>query len=141
MSSIEAIAGLKVMVIDDSNTIRRSAEIFLKQAGCEVVCVDNDRKDNTVNTRQDGPYKPYFLMSPNGGEFRGIPVPWSRHLYFADNWLARVPDATALATDAYPKHIDPKTDKAVQKGALHKNTGARKKAKAARIAAGAKSAA
>ena len=37
MSSIEAISGLKVMVIDDSNTIRRSAEIFLKQAGCEIV--------------------------------------------------------------------------------------------------------
>lgn len=30
-----------------------------------------------------------------------------------------------------------KIDKAVQKGALHRNTGARKKAKAARIAAGA----
>jgi small subunit ribosomal protein S20 len=33
-----------------------------------------------------------------------------------------------------------KIDKAVQKGALHKNTGARKKAKAARIATGAGSA-
>jgi small subunit ribosomal protein S20 len=31
-----------------------------------------------------------------------------------------------------------KIDKAVQKGALHKNTGARKKSKAARIAAAAK---
>jgi twitching motility two-component system response regulator PilG len=31
------IKGKKVMVIDDSNTIRRSAEIFLKQAGCEVI--------------------------------------------------------------------------------------------------------
>jgi twitching motility two-component system response regulator PilG len=30
------IRGTRVMVIDDSNTIRRSAEIFLKQAGCEV---------------------------------------------------------------------------------------------------------
>ena len=29
--------GVKVMVIDDSNTIRRSAEIFLNQAGCEVI--------------------------------------------------------------------------------------------------------
>jgi len=29
------IRGTRVMVIDDSNTIRRSAEIFLKQAGCE----------------------------------------------------------------------------------------------------------
>ena len=27
----------RVLVIDDSNTIRRSAEIFLKQGGCEVV--------------------------------------------------------------------------------------------------------
>ena len=32
-----------------------------------------------------------------------------------------------------------KIDKAVQKGALHKNTGARKKAKAARLAAAARS--
>ena len=33
----EALKGIKVMVIDDSNTIRRSAEIFLNQAGCEVI--------------------------------------------------------------------------------------------------------
>ena len=31
------IRGRKVMVIDDSNTIRRSAEIFLTQAGCQVI--------------------------------------------------------------------------------------------------------
>lgn len=31
------IRGMKVMVIDDSNTIRRSAEIFLNQAGCQVI--------------------------------------------------------------------------------------------------------
>ncbi len=33
--------GVKVMVIDDSNTIRRSAEIFLGQAGCEVVLAED----------------------------------------------------------------------------------------------------
>jgi twitching motility two-component system response regulator PilG len=33
----EDLRGRKVMVIDDSNTIRRSAEIFLAQAGCEVI--------------------------------------------------------------------------------------------------------
>ena len=33
----EALKGVKVMVIDDSSTIRRSAEIFLNQAGCEVI--------------------------------------------------------------------------------------------------------
>ena len=35
------IAGLKVMVIDDSNTIRRSAEIFLAQAGCTVILAED----------------------------------------------------------------------------------------------------
>ena len=33
----ETLKGVKVMIIDDSNTIRRSAEIFLNQAGCEVI--------------------------------------------------------------------------------------------------------
>jgi lysophospholipase L1-like esterase len=66
-----------------------------------MVCVDNDRKDNTANTRQDGPYKPYFLMSPGGGEFKGIPVPRSRHLYFADNWLARNSSVMRVAVSAY----------------------------------------
>jgi len=35
------LAGIKVMVIDDSNTIRRSAEIFLVQAGCEVILAED----------------------------------------------------------------------------------------------------
>jgi twitching motility two-component system response regulator PilG len=33
--------GFKVLVIDDSNTIRRSAEIFLKQGGHEVVLAED----------------------------------------------------------------------------------------------------
>lgn len=35
------ITGAKVMVIDDSNTIRRSAELFLKAAGCEVILAED----------------------------------------------------------------------------------------------------
>jgi twitching motility two-component system response regulator PilG len=35
------IRGKRVMVIDDSNTIRRSAEIFLKQAGCDVILAND----------------------------------------------------------------------------------------------------
>lgn len=35
------LSGIKVMVIDDSNTIRRSAEIFLAQAGCKVVLAED----------------------------------------------------------------------------------------------------
>jgi small subunit ribosomal protein S20 len=46
-------------------------------------------------------------------------------------------DADTVATEQ--RALVSKIDKAVQKGALHKNTGARKKAKAARIAAGASS--
>lgn len=39
MSSV--LAGITVMVIDDSNTIRKSAEIFLAQAGAHVVLADD----------------------------------------------------------------------------------------------------
>ncbi len=34
-------AGTRVLVIDDSNTIRRSAEIFLRQGGHEVVLAED----------------------------------------------------------------------------------------------------
>jgi twitching motility two-component system response regulator PilG len=36
-----SLSGIKVMVIDDSNTIRRSAEIFLVQAGCQVILAED----------------------------------------------------------------------------------------------------
>jgi twitching motility two-component system response regulator PilG len=35
------LSGIKVMVIDDSNTIRKSAEIFLAQAGALVVLAED----------------------------------------------------------------------------------------------------
>jgi len=35
--SDDALKGLKVMVVDDSKTIRRSAENLLTKAGCEVI--------------------------------------------------------------------------------------------------------
>jgi twitching motility two-component system response regulator PilG len=35
------VAGVKVLVIDDSNTIRRSAEIFLKQGGYQVLLAED----------------------------------------------------------------------------------------------------
>ena len=41
MSDPQALHGIKVMVIDDSNTIRRSAEIFLTQAGCQVLLAED----------------------------------------------------------------------------------------------------
>lgn len=35
------ISGRKVMVIDDSKTIRRTAESLLKKAGCEVLTAND----------------------------------------------------------------------------------------------------
>jgi small subunit ribosomal protein S20 len=47
-------------------------------------------------------------------------------------------DAAAIATEQ--RDLVSKIDKAVQKGAMHRNTGARKKSKASRIAAAASAA-
>jgi len=49
------LTGVKVLVIDDSNTIRRSAEIFLGQAGCEVVLAEDgfDALAKIVDHRPD----------------------------------------------------------------------------------------
>ncbi len=41
MADASTLNGVKVMVIDDSNTIRRSAEIFLAQAGCHVLLAED----------------------------------------------------------------------------------------------------
>ena len=37
MASDSVLTGLKVLVVDDSKTIRRTAETLLGKAGCEVV--------------------------------------------------------------------------------------------------------
>jgi len=37
MSSETNFKGIKVVVIDDSKVIRRTAETLLKKAGCEVI--------------------------------------------------------------------------------------------------------
>jgi len=39
--ALRELSGTKVLIVDDSNTIRRSAEAFLKQAGCEVMLAED----------------------------------------------------------------------------------------------------
>jgi twitching motility two-component system response regulator PilG len=41
LADIANLTDIKVMIIDDSNTIRRSAEIFLVQTGCQVVLAED----------------------------------------------------------------------------------------------------
>jgi len=78
--------GLKVLVIDDSNTIRRSAEIFLKQGGHEVLLAEdgfdalakiNDTPPNLIfcdilMPRLDG-YQTCAIIKRNAS-FAAVPV-------------------------------------------------------------------
>ena len=41
MDNAAVLKGIKVMVIDDSNTIRKSAEIFLRPYGCQVILAED----------------------------------------------------------------------------------------------------
>jgi twitching motility two-component system response regulator PilG len=80
------LSGIKVMVIDDSNTIRKTAEIFLRQAGAQVVLAEdgfdalakiNDHLPNVVfcdilMPRLDG-YQTCALIKKNA-KFAATPV-------------------------------------------------------------------
>ena len=77
---------LKVLVVDDSNTIRRSAEIFLKQGGHEVLLAEdgfdalakvNDYQPHLIfcdilMPRLDG-YQTCAIIKRNA-KFAGVPV-------------------------------------------------------------------
>ena len=79
-------SSIKVLVIDDSNTIRRSAEIFLKQGGYEVVLAEdgfdalakvNDHEPHLIfcdilMPRLDG-YQTCAIIKRNP-KFSGVPV-------------------------------------------------------------------
>ena len=84
MSTPETV--LKVLVVDDSNTIRRSAEIFLRQGGHEVMLAEdgfdalakvNDYQPNLIfcdilMPRLDG-YQTCAIIKRNA-KFSGVPV-------------------------------------------------------------------
>jgi len=86
VSETPRLSGIKVMVIDDSNTIRKTAEIFLLQAGAQVVLAEdgfdalakiNDHLPNVVfcdilMPRLDG-YQTCALIKKNP-KFSATPV-------------------------------------------------------------------
>jgi len=82
----QSLAGLKVMVIDDSKTIRRTAETLLQKEGCEVITAEDgfdalskiadSRPDiifvDVMMPRLDG-YQTCALIK-NNPEFKSTPV-------------------------------------------------------------------
>ena len=84
--TVAATGSIKVLVIDDSNTIRRSAEIFLRQGGYQVVLAEdgfdalakvNDHQPHLIfcdilMPRLDG-YQTCAIIKRNP-RFSGVPV-------------------------------------------------------------------
>jgi twitching motility two-component system response regulator PilG len=82
----DSLSGIRVVLIDDSNTIRRSGEIFLSQAGATVVLAEDgfdglskvmDSKPDVIFVdvmmpRLDG-YQTCALIK-NHRDFKGTPV-------------------------------------------------------------------
>jgi len=80
------LSGIRVLLIDDSNTIRRSGEILLSQAGAKVVLAEDgfdglskmvDHKPDVIfidvmMPRLDG-YQTCALIK-NHRDFKGVPV-------------------------------------------------------------------
>lgn len=61
---------LKVMVIDDSNTIRRAADVLLKKAGCTVITAEDgfEALAKIVSTRPDIIFIDVMMPRLNGYE-------------------------------------------------------------------------
>lgn len=55
MNNDEVLKGMRVMIVDDSNTVRKSAELFLRPFGCEVVLAEDgfEAMSKIVENRPD----------------------------------------------------------------------------------------
>ena len=86
MSDKAEFSGLKVMVIDDSKTIRRTAEVLLQKAGCIVLTADNGFEALPIISSQQPDMLFIDIMMPrldgyqtcslikNNPDFRNTPV-------------------------------------------------------------------
>lgn len=86
MDNADVLKGFRVLVVDDSNTIRASAQVFLRQAGCVVTLAETGYDALAVieeaapqlifldilMPRLDG-YQTCTLLKSNP-EYRSIPI-------------------------------------------------------------------
>ena len=110
------LSKLKIMVIDDSNTIRRTAEALLKKTGCEVITAEDgfDALAKIVAARPDVIFIDVMMPRLNGyetcsiirsnGEFEDIPVILlSSKSSFCDKAKGAVVGANSYLTKPFSK--------------------------------------
>ena len=108
---------LKVMVVDDSNTIRRAADVLLKKTGCTVVTAEDgfEALGKIVSEKPDIIFIDVMMPRLNGYEtcsiirsnpdFEKIPlVLLSSKSSFCDKARGAVFGATSYLTKPFSKH-------------------------------------
>ena len=75
------LQGVKVMVIDDSKTIRRTAETLLKKAGCEVVTATDGFEALSKITDQNPDVIFIDIMMPRLDGYQTCALIKNNHIY------------------------------------------------------------
>jgi twitching motility two-component system response regulator PilG len=75
------LAGVKVMVIDDSKTIRRTAETLLKKAGCEVITATDGFEALSKITDQNPDLIFIDIMMPRLDGYQTCALIKNNHIY------------------------------------------------------------
>ena len=76
-----SLQGIKVMVIDDSKTIRRTAETLLKKAGCEVITATDGFEALSKITDQNPDVIFIDIMMPRLDGYQTCALIKNNHLY------------------------------------------------------------
>ena len=76
-----SLAGIKVMVIDDSKTIRRTAETLLKKAGCDVITATDGFEALSKITDQNPDVIFIDIMMPRLDGYQTCALIKNNHIY------------------------------------------------------------
>lgn len=76
-----SLQGIKVMVIDDSKTIRRTAETLLKKAGCEVITATDGFEALSKITDQNPDVIFIDIMMPRLDGYQTCALIKNNHIY------------------------------------------------------------
>ncbi|WP_455203368.1 twitching motility response regulator PilG [Kaarinaea lacus] len=77
----KSLDGIKVMVIDDSKTIRRTAETLLKKAGCEVITATDGFEALSKITDQNPDVIFIDIMMPRLDGYQTCALIKNNHIY------------------------------------------------------------